>query len=144
MKNLLTAALAASMMTLGGVALAAAAPTAATGAKTDAAAPAASPAAAPPAETTLKGEVLDSTCFFTQGASGESHKACALGCLKKGAVPSFQAEDGSVYLLIAEHGKEKALEDAKKLAGEKVELTGTVAEKGGMKAFIITSAKKAA
>jgi len=138
MKNLLTAALAASLMALGGAALAAAGSTApAAGAKTDAAA---APAAA---STTMTGEVVDSTCFFTKGASGESHKACALGCLKKGAVPSFQAEDGTVYLLLAEHGKEAVLEDAKKLAGEKVELTGTVSEKGGMKAFILTAAKKA-
>ena|SRR5438309_2212354 len=136
MNRWMTAAFSAASLLLAVPALAAdKATTAPAGTKTE-------PAKAADAAVTLKGEILDAACFFgPNGGSGAGHKACAAKCLSAGGTAAFQAEDGTVYLLLAEHGKEKMLETCKKKGGETVTITGTVSEKGGMKALLVTDVK---
>ena len=89
---------------------------------------------------TVTGEILDMKCYMSSGAHGEDHKDCAAMCVKGGAPMGILADDGKVYLLIV--GKDAApYDEAKKFAGEMVTLTGTLSEKNGVQALIVTEVK---
>jgi hypothetical protein len=89
---------------------------------------------------TVTGEILDMKCYMASGAHGESHKECAAMCVKGGTPMGILAEDEKVYLLI--EGKDAApFEEAKKYAGEMVVLTGTLSEKNGVQALIVSEVK---
>jgi hypothetical protein len=51
------------------------------------------------------------------------------------------ADDGKVYLLIESKDGAAAFEEAKKYAGETVTVTGTLSEKNGVQALIVTEVK---
>jgi hypothetical protein len=89
---------------------------------------------------TVTGEILDMKCYMTSGEHGPDHKDCAAMCIKGGSPMGILADDGKVYLLI--EGKDSsAFEEAKKYAGETVTVTGTLSEKNGVQALIITEVK---
>ena len=89
---------------------------------------------------TVTGEILDMKCYMSSGEHGQSHKDCAVKCIKGGAPMGILADDGKVYLLI--EGKDSgAFNEAKKLAGEIVTVTGTLSEKNGVQALIVTEVK---
>src|SRR6185295_564639 len=90
---------------------------------------------------TVTGEILDMKCYMGSGAHGDSHKDCAITCIKGGAPMGILAEDGKVYLLVQDSKNAGAYDDAKKHAGEKVTVTGTLSEKGGVQALIVTEVK---
>ena len=90
---------------------------------------------------TVTGEILDMKCYMTSGAHGETHKDCAAMCIKGGAPMGILAEDGKVYLLIEGKNDSGAFEEAKKHAGETVTVTGTLSEKNGVQALIVTEVK---
>src|SRR5664279_3648379 len=80
---------------------------------------------------TVTGEILDMKCYMASGAHGDSHKECAATCINVGAQMGILTDDGKVYLLIEGSKNADAYNNAKKFAGEKVTLTGTVSEKMG-------------
>ena len=129
-----------SALTLPTAALAAKAEKPAAAKETPAAATKEAPAPAADKKVTLKGEVVDTVCYLTKGANGADHKQCAKGCLEKGAA-SFLADNGKLYLLIAEHGQEKLLDDAKSRAGDTITITGTEMSKGGLQALAVAEIK---
>lgn len=89
---------------------------------------------------TVTGEILDMKCYMTSGAHGADHKDCAASCISRGEPMGVLADDGKVYLLIK--GKDSAaFEEAKKHAGDMVTVTGTLSEKGGVQALIVTEVK---
>jgi hypothetical protein len=89
---------------------------------------------------TVSGEILDMKCFMTSGDHGPDHKECAASCISRGEPMGVLADDGKVYLLIK--GKDAAAFDAaKKLAGEMVTVTGTLSEKNGVQALIVSEVK---
>jgi len=89
---------------------------------------------------TVTGEILDMKCFMASGDHGDSHKDCAQMCLKGGSPMGILGEDSKVYLLI--QGKDAApYEEARKHGGEMMTVTGTLSEKGGVQAIIVTDAK---
>lgn len=90
---------------------------------------------------TVTGEILDMKCYMGSGAHGEGHKDCAASCVKRGAPMGILTDEDKVYLLIEDSKKAEAYEDAKKHAGEKVTITGTVTEKGGVQAIIVSEVK---
>ncbi len=90
---------------------------------------------------TVTGEILDMKCYMSSGAHGDGHKDCAASCVKRGAPMGILTDEDKVYLLIEDGKKSEAYEDAKKHAGEKVTITGTVAEKGGVQALIVSEVK---
>ena len=90
---------------------------------------------------TVTGEILDMKCYMTSGAHGEKHKDCAAMCIKGGAPMGILADDGKVYLLIEGKNDSGAFEEAKKHAGETVTITGTLSEKNGVQALIVTEVK---
>ncbi|SRR5581483_11967273 len=81
-------------------------------------------------ETTVKGEILDLTCYADHGGSGEKHAGCAEKCISMGLPVGIKGEDGKVYTVVGAHkpmNKELA-----QYAGKTVTLKGKVAEKDGV------------
>ena len=92
-------------------------------------------------QQTMKGEVLDLSCYLKSGAKGADHAACAKSCVKSGQPMGLLTADGKVLLLASGEDKEK-IETLKDLAGEMVEVKGTVSERDGISMLIVADAKK--
>ncbi len=93
-------------------------------------------------QVTVKGEIVDMACYVSHEARGAEHQECAKRCVKGGQPMGLLAEDGSLYLLWANHGDGSAFEQAKELAGEMVALTGKESEQGGVKGIEVASIEK--
>ena len=93
-------------------------------------------------EMAYKGEVLDLSCYLKSGAKGADHAECAKSCVKSGQPMGLLTDDGKVLLLASGEDKEK-IETLKDLAGEMVEVKGTVAERDGISMLVVADAKKA-
>lgn len=52
---------------------------------------------------TVKGEVLDMTCYIDHQAMGAKHAACAKTCIESGLPVGLKGEDGKTYLLVGQH-----------------------------------------
>ena len=85
------------------------------------------------------GEIVDIACYVPKGASGEGHAACARNCVKNGQPMGLLTEDGTVILLAANHKDGAPYEGLKEHAGSTVNVTGALAEKGGMKIISVTA-----
>ncbi|MGI8952637.1 MAG: hypothetical protein ACR2FN_13765 [Chitinophagaceae bacterium] len=90
---------------------------------------------------TLSGELVDMACYMSNGAHGNGHKDCANMCIKGGSPMGILTSDGKVYLLVENHDKQDAYTEAKKHAGEKITVSGTFAEKGGVQSLIVDEVK---
>lgn len=88
-------------------------------------------------EFTLKGEIVDSKCFFGVMNPGhlKVHKACAINCILGGVPPVFLTKDtkGNVayYLLEDEQGKPVNKRVLDKIA-EPLKIKGTVLKQGDL------------
>jgi hypothetical protein len=91
---------------------------------------------------TVRGEILDMACYVAHEAKGPDHAACAKRCVKGGQPMGLLAEDGTVYLLYANHEDGSAYEQAKEYAGQKVEIVGIAATQAGIKGLEVSSVKK--
>ena len=89
----------------------------------------------------VSGEVLDLSCYLGHGGMGEGHAGCAAKCVKGGQPMGLLGTDGAVYVLFADHADAAAFEKAKDLAGKKVEVTGDVATKDGLKGLTVHGVK---
>jgi hypothetical protein len=93
------------------------------------------------ADVTLAGEVVDLHCYLTRGASGPEHAGCANACIGRGVTPGFLADDGRVFLLLG--GRPFPVKDQiAGLAGEKVTVTGTPVERGGVRALQLKTVER--
>lgn len=99
--------------------------------------------AAHAAETTIKGELVDMSCYMGHGAKGASHKKCALKCLKEGVPMGVLTDKDEVFLLLPNHDNEEPYNKAKDLAAETVDVKGDLVKKGGISSIIVTSVTKA-
>jgi len=90
---------------------------------------------------TVKGEVLDMSCYMSGGAKGAGHKACATKCINGGSPMGILTDDGKVYLLVENHKKADAYASAKKYAGEQVVVTGNYADRGGVQGLVVDEVK---
>lgn len=90
---------------------------------------------------TVKGEVLDMSCYMASGAHGAGHQMCARMCLKKGLPAGLMTSNGQVYLLVEDHDKADAYETAIKHAADKVTVTGKYANKNGVQALVVEDVK---
>ena len=89
---------------------------------------------------TVKGEVIDTACYFAKGAKGERHKKCAQMCVKGGIPAGLLAEDGTIYILNEDHSDERhaaAFEKIKERAAEVVTVKGALIEKSGVKMLFV-------
>ena len=95
-------------------------------------------------EVTWTGEVVDLACYINQGARGSDHAGCAKSCVKNGQPMGLLTDDGTLVLLAADHKNGKPYEALKDMAGDKAEVSGSLAEKDGMKVVTVTGSKAAA
>ena len=89
----------------------------------------------------VQGEVLDLACYIGHGESGPGHADCAKECAKGGQPMGLLSSDGTVYVLLADHEDAAAFDKTKDLAGKKVEVTGEVSAKGGLKGITVHGVK---
>lgn len=100
--------------------------------------------AAKPAPVTMSGEILDMGCYMDHGAMGEKHAQCAAMCAAGGSPIGLLTDKGVIYLMTAPHENKDGYNKAKELAGKKVEVTGMVHERSGMKSIEVASVKASA
>ncbi|MEJ2722688.1 MAG: hypothetical protein P8181_16350 [bacterium] len=89
--------------------------------------------------TILKGEIVEAGCFVERGQKAADNPTCIKKCASSGMPMAFLADDNSVYLIVQCHDALEAYAEAVKLAAEKVEITGYIYERDGMKAIAVTS-----
>lgn len=94
------------------------------------------------AETTIKGELVDTSCYMGHGAKGASHKKCALKCLKEGVPMAVLTDKDELILLLPNHDNEEPYNKAKDLAAETVDVKGDLVKKGGLTSIIVSSVSK--
>ncbi len=95
------------------------------------------------AETvTVKGEVIDTYCYALMGAKGESHRQCALDCLKAG-IPAGLLEEGTgkVYVLLPNKDKAGLPKGVADKMGRMATVTGKAYTSGGSNFLTIESIK---
>ncbi len=94
---------------------------------------------------TWSGEVIDLACYIAHGDGGRGpdHAKCAKNCVKGGQPMGLLTDDGTLVLLAADHDNGEPYEAAKDLAGEKAEITGSLAERDGVTVVTVTAAKAA-
>ena len=84
----------------------------------------------------LRGEIVDAKCFLgvmVPGA-GKTHKECAGLCLRGGIPPALFVQDrsgASRLLLVTGPAGEPLTAQAVRVAGEAIDLTGTISRLGG-------------
>jgi hypothetical protein len=90
---------------------------------------------------TVQGEILDMACYMAKGSKGAGHKPCAQMCAKKGVPIGILTDAGDVYLLLDDHNNPDPYDDAKKLAGERAEISGKKYNKQGVASIVVGGAK---
>src|SRR5512139_677666 len=91
---------------------------------------------------TLKGEVIDTYCYALMGAKGESHRQCAIDCVKAG-IPAGLLEEGSnkVYVLLPNKDKTGLPKGVIDKVGRTATVTGKVYTSGGSNFLTVESIK---
>ena len=91
---------------------------------------------------TVKGEVIDTYCYALMGAKGESHRQCAIDCVKAG-IPAGLLEDGTgkVYVLLPSKDKTGLPKGVIDKMGRMASITGKVYASGGSNFLTVESIK---
>jgi len=94
------------------------------------------------ASKAITGEIIDTFCFATMGARGESHRQCAMDCAKAG-IPLGILEDqtNQVYVLLPPKNKEPVPQALIDQCARKVTITGQVYKVGGSQFLTVESFK---
>jgi hypothetical protein len=81
---------------------------------------------------TVKGEVIDTYCYALMGAKGESHRQCAIDCVKAG-IPAGLLEEGTgkVYVLLPNKDKTGLPKEVIDKMGCMAAITGKAYTSGG-------------
>ena len=93
------------------------------------------------AETvTVKGEVIDTYCYALMGAKGESHRQCAIDCVKAG-IPAGLLEEGTgkVFVLLPNKDKTGLPKGVMDKMGRMATITGKVYSSGGSQFLTVES-----
>jgi len=94
-------------------------------------------------QQTITGTVVDVSCKFGQGLSGDSHRQCAQICADKGLPLAILAKDGKLYIptstAMPGDGQNGRL---KEFAEQQVTVTGTVFPAAGANAIQIASIER--
>lgn len=92
---------------------------------------------------TIKGEVIDVSCYVAAGAKGVQHKTCALACLQVGEPAGILEEGtGKVYIVVTEDHMTNPSQKVLPFVAKMVEVTGTVYERGGVSTINIKNIKE--
>lgn len=100
-----------------------------------------SPRVAAQEAVTVRGEILDLTCYLSKGSKGARHKTCAKMCAEKGLPMGILTESGEVFLLIEDHDDPEPYDALKKLAGRDAEISGKRYEKDGLRSILVQESK---
>jgi hypothetical protein len=92
-------------------------------------------------DVAVQGEIVDMACYMAKGSQGAAHKACATACVKKGVPVGVLTDAGELYLLLDDHNNPDPYDAAKKLAGERAEISGKKYNKQGVASIVVTAAK---
>lgn len=92
-------------------------------------------------EVTVQGEIVDLACYMSKGSRGAAHKACAQLCAKKGVPIGVLTDGGEVFLLLDDHNNPDPYDAAKKLAGERAEVSGKQYSKPGITSIVVGAVK---
>jgi len=92
-------------------------------------------------DVSVQGEIIDMACYMAKGSKGAGHKACAQMCAKKGVPLGILTDAGEVYLLLDDHNNPDPYDDAKKLAGERAQITGKKFSKQGVASIVVGGIK---
>ena len=92
-------------------------------------------------DVTVQGEVIDMACYMAKGSRGAAHKTCAQMCAKKGVPIGVLTDAGDVYLLLDDHNNSDPYDSAKKLAGDRAEISGRKFNKGGVASIVVGAVK---
>lgn len=84
---------------------------------------------------TIAGEVVDTGCYLSHGARGEKHVECATKCIGQGMPMGLLTDSGVLYLITMNHDNADPYNNLKAQAGKKVQITGTIMTRNGMKAI---------
>ncbi len=95
------------------------------------------------AQRTITGTVIDVSCKFGQGLSGDSHRMCAQVCADKGVPLAILGSDGKLYVptsaAMPGEGQNSRL---KEFAEQEVTVTGLVFDAAGANAIQIASIRR--
>jgi len=91
---------------------------------------------------TVKGEIIDTYCFALMGAKGESHRQCAIDCIKAG-IPAGLLEEGTgkIYVLLPNKDKAGLPKGVMDKCGRTATITGKVYTSGGSQFLTVESIK---
>ena len=81
----------------------------------------------------MEGEIVDMACYVAHEAKGPDHAGCAKRCAQAGQPIGLLTDDGTLYLLYANHKDGSAFETAKELAGTNVHISGKLSTMSGIK-----------
>ena len=100
---------------------------------------------APPSkDATVTGTVVDVSCKFGQGLTGQEHRMCAQVCADKGIPLAILGDDGKLYIPTSASMPGEAQNGRlKEFAEQRVTVSGKVFDAGGANAIQIASVKKA-
>ena len=95
--------------------------------------------AAEPKPVTVRGVVVDSACAFVKDLKAKVDPECAAACARAGSPLIILADDGKLYLPIAEVMPATSQNPALlEFAGKRVVATGKVYERGGSRAIVLS------
>ncbi|MEM1131001.1 MAG: hypothetical protein AAGB15_09540 [Pseudomonadota bacterium] len=93
---------------------------------------------------TIKGEVIDTWCYFTgvmggpEAVSGSAHHTCALWCAAGGIPVGVVAEDGTVYMVVKWEGNADLTGDTLlKVQAHEIEADAMVYERDGIHYMVV-------
>ena len=95
-------------------------------------------------ETTIRGEVVDVSCFLAHGkdGTGDGHKSCGEACAKAGGPLGILAKNGKLYVSVMpdDHSAGPNAKLMDHIAHE-VEATGKIRSKNGVNGIMISELK---
>jgi len=95
-----------------------------------------------PREASIRGEVVETACFVMAGRRGDAHKQCALACVHAGQnLGVVDDATGVLHLVVQDRTSGEAPNPLLDHVAEKVEVRGTLIERGGLQGIIIHSVR---
>jgi hypothetical protein len=98
-------------------------------------------AADAPQEKSVTGTLTDTYCYSTMGASGASHKQCAMGCAKKGIPVGLREKSGKMIILLPPKDAEPLPDAVFNKMEDEVTVTGKEYKSGGVTFLTVESVK---
>lgn len=106
---------------------------------------AAAPAFANGEEVTIRGEVIDTWCYFSgvmggpDAVQGTAHHTCAIWCSAGGIPVGLLGEDGTVYMILSINGDDQSAsgQTQLELASHDITAAGRVFARDGLNYLVI-------